>query len=189
MLLGWFQCHPVSVSIIISYFCSLNLWRLTNRLPLTLLLIKPLLFSVPFYSALISWAIPSVYSFTNMFNYIRDYLFYLGEVYCEQKPYNSNQRQPWIHRDFLRLLQTFFSERCKKNMADQSVSDLEGKCRRSDPFRMMQIEKKNLEVELMCKMSWANYLRFDDLGNIQIDWIGHIRPGKACWRSLQRFQS
>ena len=73
-------------------------------------------------------------------------------------------------------------------MADQSVSDLEGKCRRSDPFIMMQREKK-LEVELMCKMSWANYLRFDDLGNIQIDCIRHIRPGKACWRSLQRFQS
>lgn len=40
-------------------------------------------------------------------------------------------------------------------MANQSVTDLEGKCRRSDPFRMMQREKKknNLEVELMCKMS------------------------------------
>ena len=149
--LGWFQCHPVSVSIIISYFCSLNLWRLTNPLPLTLLLIKPLLFSVPFYSALISWAIPLVYLFTNMFNYIRDFLFYLGEAYCEQKPYNSNQRQPWIHRDFLRLLQTFFSERCKKNMADQSVSDLEGKCRRSDPFRMMQTEKKKKKLR-----SWTN---------------------------------
>lgn len=36
-------------------------------------------------------------------------------------------------------------------------------------------------------MSWANYLRFDDLGNIQIDWIRHIRPGKACWDHYKDF--
>ena len=60
------------------------------------------------------------------------------------------------------------------------MGDLEGKCKRSDPFRMMQRgKKKNLEVEL----------RFVDLGNIQIHWIRRIRPAKAFWRLLQIFQS
>lgn len=90
--LGWFQPSSCCSHHQLLLF-SFDFVKTYKPLPLTLLLIKPLLFQFLFYSALISWAIPSVYLFTNMFNHIEIFCFTWGKyIACEQKPYNSNQR-------------------------------------------------------------------------------------------------
>lgn len=80
-------------------------------------------------------------------------------------------------------------DRCKDSMEDQSVSDLEGKHRGQIPFEWLkqkqQQQKKILEVELISKMSWEYYLRFDGLGSTQIYWVidilGQEKPaGDYC---------